>query len=84
MGALQKNAPLRGPVIMDSPFGRLDSGHTEKVVRTLPLMASQAILLVYESELEPELARRVLGEALRREYKIVRKSARHSSLERQI
>lgn len=84
MGALQKNAPLRGPIIMDSPFGRLDSGHTERVVKTLPLMSSQAILLVYESELEPDLARGVLGDALRREYKIVRKSARHSSLERQV
>ncbi len=28
MGALQKNAPLRGPIIMDSPFGRLDEIHT--------------------------------------------------------
>jgi DNA sulfur modification protein DndD len=84
MGALQKNAPLRGPIIMDSPFGRLDSGHTERVVKTLPLMASQSILLVYESELEPDLARGVLGDDLRREYKIVRKSARHSSLERQV
>lgn len=27
IGALHKNAPLRGPIIMDSPFGRLDPIH---------------------------------------------------------
>jgi DNA sulfur modification protein DndD len=84
MGSLQKNAPLQGPIIMDSPFGRLDSAHTRKVVDTLPNMASQVILLVYESELEPELARSALREQLRREYRISRKSARHSLLEKQI
>ena len=34
MGALQRNAPLRGPIVMDSPFGRLDEDHTANVVRT--------------------------------------------------
>jgi hypothetical protein len=24
IGALQNNAPLRGPFVMDSPFGRVD------------------------------------------------------------
>src|SRR5690606_32635293 len=41
MGALQKNAPLRGPIVMDSPFGRLDEKHTANVVETLPKMADQ-------------------------------------------
>jgi DNA sulfur modification protein DndD len=81
MGALQLNAPLRGPIIMDSPFGRLDQGHTTRVVRALPGMADQVLLLVYEAEMERGLARRELGAQLRREYQIVRKSARHSTLQ---
>jgi len=81
MGALQRNAPLRGPIIMDSPFGRLDQGHTTRVVRTLPSMADQVLLLVYEAELEPRLARNELKAQLLREYRLARKSARHSQIE---
>jgi DNA sulfur modification protein DndD len=81
MGALQRNAPLRGPIVMDSPFGRLDHVHTTKVVQALPSMADQVMLLVYESELDPKLARNELEGKLRKEYRIVRRSARHSDLE---
>jgi DNA sulfur modification protein DndD len=81
MGALQRNAPLRGPIVMDSPFGRLDDAHTKKVVQSLPNMADQVLLLVYESELEPKRARNELQGKLRKEYRIVRKTARHSELE---
>jgi DNA sulfur modification protein DndD len=82
MGSLQKNAPLRGPIIMDSPFGRLDTVHTRKVIHTLPNMAGQVLLFVYESELEPKLARAELKGALRGEYRIERHTARYSKVEK--
>jgi DNA sulfur modification protein DndD len=81
MGALQRNAPLRGPIVMDSPFGRLDDVHTTKVVHALPSMADQVMLLVYESELDPKQARNDLEGKLRKEYRIARRSARHSEIE---
>jgi DNA sulfur modification protein DndD len=81
MGALQKNAPLRGPIVMDSPFGRLDQAHTTKVIQALPSMADQVLLLVYESELDPQQVRDELRGKLRKEYRIARRSARHSTLE---
>ena len=84
MGALQKNAPLQGPIIMDSPFGRLDNVHTTKVVEALPQMAGQVMLLVYESEmgaLGSKHASTHLKGDLKREYQIVRKTARHSTIE---
>lgn len=81
MGALQRNAPLRGPIVMDSPFGRLDHVHTTKVVQALPSMADQVMLLVYESELDPKQARNELQGKLRKEYRITRRTARHSTLE---
>jgi len=81
MGALQRNAPLRGPIVMDSPFGRLDQVHTTKVVQALPSMADQVLLLVYESELDPKQARNQLAGKLRKEYRIARRTARHSDLE---
>jgi DNA sulfur modification protein DndD len=80
IGALQNNAPLRGPIVIDSPFGRLDSGHTRNIVRALPTMAEQVVLLVYEEELPPALARAELQGKLLAEYKLDRRSARHTEL----
>lgn len=80
MGALQNNAPLRGPIVIDSPFGRLDSGHTKNIVRALPSMAHQVALLVYEDELPPKLARDELKGKLRGEWFLDRRSARHTEL----
>ena len=80
VGALQKNAPLQGPIFIDSPFGRLDTEHTEKVVAALPTMTDQVCLLVYEEELRPSLARELLEGRLRAEYTLSRVSARHTQL----
>lgn len=80
IGALQNNAPLRGPIVIDSPFGRLDSGHTRNIVRALPTMAEQVVLLVYEEELPPALARAELQGKLLAEYQLDRRSARHTEL----
>lgn len=81
MGALQKNAPLRGPIVMDSPFGRLDTTHKLNVVKALPRMADQVILLVYESEVEPQMARNLLTGKLRSEYRMKRLSSFHTTIE---
>lgn len=80
MGALQNNAPLQGPIIMDSPFGRLDEGHVRNVVQALPGLTDQVMLLVYKDELEMETARELLKGKLRKEYEMERVSARHTEL----
>ena len=63
MGALQANAPLRGPIVMDTPFGRLDPQHTANVITALPTMAEQVVIFVQEGEIDRatvrELARTV-------------------------
>jgi len=82
MGALQQNAPLRGPIVMDSPFGRLDDAHTSNVVATIPDMAEQIVLLVYEAEVGKPRMRELLGPRLLREYELVRESARRTSITR--
>lgn len=80
MGALQNNAPLRGPIVIDSPFGRLDREHTRNMVRALPTITKQVVLLVYEDELPPDLARNELKSKLRGEWRLERRSARHTEL----
>ncbi len=75
IGALHKNAPLQGPVIMDSPFGRLDPIHKGKVSKNLPTLANQVILVVYEGEIDPEDTRICLGGYLLKEYHLNRVSS---------
>jgi len=81
MGALQRNAPLKGPIVMDSPFGRLDDEHTHNVVATLPTMASQVVLLVHAAELRQSRVREILGNKLLREYQLVRESSRRTRID---
>jgi DNA sulfur modification protein DndD len=78
MGALQGNAPLRGPIVMDSPFGRLDENHTDNVIECLPVMAEQVILLVYEAEVGRSRMRSLLSSHLLREYELVKESSRRT------
>jgi DNA sulfur modification protein DndD len=78
VAALQNNAPLRGPIFIDSPFGRLDGGHRGRIVATLPDMADQVVLLVYEDELPAALARETLKGQLRAEWILDRVTARHT------
>ncbi|MGZ7444263.1 AAA family ATPase [Paenibacillus sp. TH7-28] len=75
IGALHKNAPLQGPIIMDSPFGRLDPEHKRKITYALPNLAEQVVLLVYSGEIDEQLARTILGRHLKNEYKLYNKSA---------
>ena len=70
IGALHKNAPLNGPVIMDSPFGRLSGVHKEKIITALPKLAEEVILLAYHGEIDAQEARHTLGSDLRQEYKL--------------
>lgn len=50
IGALNKCAQIKAPVFMDTPFGRLDIEHGERVLRYLPELAEQLVLLVTDRE----------------------------------
>ena len=78
MGALQANAPLRGPIVMDTPFGRLDPQHTANVVTALPSMAKQVVLFIQEGEIDRVTVRELLGHHLLREYQLDKQTARRT------
>lgn len=80
IGALHMNAPLRGPIIMDSPFGRLDPTHKANIAHTLSSMAEQAILLAYTGEIDDQVARKEIGNKLIHEYKLERVSSMHTEI----
>ncbi|MFQ5910884.1 MAG: hypothetical protein ACE5IJ_09235, partial [Thermoplasmata archaeon] len=50
VGALNRCANVEAPVFMDTPFGRLDTRHGERVLRFLPNLANQVVLLVTDRE----------------------------------
>lgn len=81
IGALHKNAPLQGPIIMDSPFGRLDPTHKRNIVSVLPSMANQVMLLVYTDEIDEQLTRESLAGALISEKRLTRVSSMHTRIE---
>jgi DNA sulfur modification protein DndD len=84
IAALQNNAPLRGPIIIDSALIRLDGGHKENILRALPTFADQVLMLVYEDEVSPTRARNALKGRLRGEFKLKRVSARHTKLSEEV
>lgn len=80
IGALHMNAPLRGPIIMDSPFGRLDPTHKANIARTLSSIAEQSMLLAYTGEIDEQVARREIGNKLIHEYRLERVSSMHTEI----
>lgn len=80
IGALHKNAPFDGPVIMDSPFYRLDSKNKESMIKALPLIAKQVLLLPYPGEITPSTTRRDIGEFIIQELEIARISSNESTI----
>ena len=50
VGALNRSAQIKAPVFMDTPFGRLDTKHGERILTFLPKMSEQVVLLVTDRE----------------------------------
>lgn len=82
IAALQDSAAVRGPVVMDYPFGRLDADNTAHVVAALPRMARQVILLSFDGEFDRGAALHALGGNLVAEYELDRRSSKHTVIER--
>lgn len=81
IAALQDSAAVRGPVIMDYPFGRLDTQNTARVVAALPRMARQVILLSFDGEFDRNEALKALGHNLIAEYELERVTSRHTRIQ---
>lgn len=81
LAALQRCAPIKGPVILDSPFGRLDPEHKARVVAALPAIADQVILLAYENEFDRDSAAASLGPKLVAEKRLHKVTVRHTEVQ---
>lgn len=54
VGALNRNATRKAPVVMDTPFGRLDPVHRKNILGFLARLAEQVFLLVHGGEVKDE------------------------------
>jgi DNA sulfur modification protein DndD len=81
IGALNRLAVKRGPLIMDTPFGRLDQKHRDNILRFLPELGEQALLLVHDGEVDPVRDLAVLRPKIAREYRIERTSTGDSVIQ---
>lgn len=71
IGALNRNATRRAPVMMDTPFGRLDEKHRANVLGFLSKMADQTFLLVHSAEVDPDDLQTIASD-IRAEYELQR------------
>jgi DNA sulfur modification protein DndD len=75
IGALNRCATREAPVVMDTPFGRLDRVHRANVMRFAPTFGRQVVLLVQSGEFDSARDRVHLEGRIAREYHIVRDGA---------
>jgi len=71
-----------GPVIMDTPFGRLDLKHRDNILRYFPSVASQLVLLVHSGEIRRETDLAVIADRIGAAYEIKEISSTQSRFER--
>ena len=59
-----------GPVIMDTPFGRLDLEHRANILKYFPSVANQFVLLVHSGEIREKEDLRIIHERIGATYRI--------------
>ena len=79
---LSRTGRAAGPVVMDTPFGRLDPKHRANILNYLPKHASQLILLVHEGEINRTTDLSEIAHRIGAEYEIKEKSLRYSKIEK--
>lgn len=82
IGALHRNAPLEGPVIMDSTFNRYSSNNKKKIISVLPELSDQVLLLANIGEIDANTARKDLGHMIVREMTLNRVDSEHTTIEK--
>ena len=79
---LNRTGRSAGPVIMDTPFGRLDLKHRDNILSYLPSVTSQFVLLVHSGEIRKETDLAVIADRIGAVYEIEEISSTQSRLER--
>lgn len=81
IGALAQCSASDAPMVMDTPFGRLDTGHRKSILNWIGELNTQTILFVQSGEYNASRDRSLLGDRVGREYQIKRVSEEESVFE---
>lgn len=80
IGALAECSVDEAPMVMDTPFGRLDTGHRGAILDWVSTFDTQVILFVQSGEYDPQRDAHLLGGKIGREYTIERLSPTRSEV----
>ncbi len=80
IGALAECSVDEAPMVMDTPFGRLDTGHRAAILRWVSTFDTQVILFVQSGEYSSDRDAPLLGGKIGREYLIGRLSPTRSEV----
>jgi len=80
IAALNRNARRRAPVVMDTPFGRLDPIHRGNILRFLGHLAEQVFLLVHGGEVRDEDLAKIAGD-IRERFELARVDPDRTTIE---
>lgn len=78
LGALNRVVNRPGPLVIDTPFGRLDPKHRKNILTLIPKMAQQIVFLVHEGEISKDSGLDPIAESIAGVWEIERVSATHS------
>ncbi len=67
-------------MVMDTPFGRLDTGHRDGILEWVSTFDTQVILFVQSGEYDPQRSGHLLRGKIGREYTIERLSPTRSEV----
>lgn len=81
---LNRTGRAVGPVVMDTPFGRLDLKHRDNILTYLPTVTSQFVLLVHSGEIRPETDLATIKPRIGAVYSIEEVSPTQSKIERTV
>ena len=65
---------------MDTSFGRLDQDNSTNLIRVLPKLSNQVIILVHDREIDEETLNRYIPDKITAKYTIERINANESRL----
>ena len=82
LSALNRTVNRPGPVVVDTPFGRLDPKHRQNILRYVPNMGEQIVFLVHEGEINRVTGLEAITPYIGRTYEIQRISSSHSEIVR--
>ena len=79
---LTRTGRSAGPVVMDTPFGRLDLRHRDNILKYLPTTTGQLVLLVHDGEIRRATDFAPVADRIGAEYEIREITPRHSRIEK--